>query len=132
MRKMIIAGIAGLSSLALFGPAAPASASTSASSCGAYCFGAIALGDNNGAGIAVGRPYSSAANNAALNECEARTTGCRVVVAFENEWGALATSPNGAAGWSYGTTGSGAESAALRGCVNAGGYDCRISLVGYA
>jgi hypothetical protein len=106
MKKLIMAGVAGLASLALVGPAAPAFASASksaskppcASTKHVHCFGAMAFGKQGSKpafGLSGGFASKSLAKATALGECARHGTNCKLTVSYLNSWGALAVGSAG-------------------------------------
>ncbi len=65
------------------------------------------------------------AEQKALQECEARGKGCKVLTWFKNNCGALATASNGSYGYAWDDTREAAIEKALGLCRQYGGKDCR-------
>lgn len=89
------------------------------------CWGAIAIGTNNGRWAYVyNYPTAGIARRRALNRCRG---GCNRVLTFRNSCAAYAVARNGVWGWGGGYRSRGAAQArALRECRIRRGRGCRI------
>ena len=95
--------------------------------------GAIAYSSTTGV-YGTGSDWSaSSAEAQALNACRQQGAGCKIVLRFQNVWGALAVSSNGyfGTGTGYGKANPSngeyiAKRYALQYCKSFGGRDCRV------
>lgn len=117
LRKLTVA-----TSIAVLSVAAPLAASA------ADLYGAIAYSQNSRAhGWAKDFQSQSAAENAAMNECNKQANDCRIGVWFRNACGAVAVGDDGGWGSDWGANMNAAENKAMHVC-DGYSYNCKVAV----